>query len=123
VLGWHTRTVDLEAFELVVLRRPPDATEYDEATLDRIQAEHLAYLSSLREAGHVVTNGPVLDQPDESVRGLTFFRVGSLEEARRLAEEDPAVRAGRLAVDVMTWWCPSGTMTRPGRPVTLDNGD
>jgi uncharacterized protein YciI len=123
VLGWHTRTVDLEAFELVVLRRPFDATEYDEATLDRIQAEHLAYLSSLREAGHVVTNGPVLDQPDESVRGLTFFRVGSLEEARRLAEEDSAVRAGRLVVDVMTWWCPAGTMTRPGRAVTLDDGD
>jgi uncharacterized protein len=31
--------------------------------------------------------------------------------------------AGRLVVDVMTWWCPSGTMTRPGRPVTLDGGD
>ncbi len=123
MLGWHTRTVDLEAFELVVLRRPFDATEYDEATLDRIQAEHLAYLSSLREAGHVVTNGPVLDQPDESVRGLTFFRVGSLEEARRLAEEGPAVRAGRLVVDVMTWWCPAGTMTRPSRAVTLDDGD
>jgi hypothetical protein len=65
--------VDLEAFELVVLRRPSDATGYDDATLDRIQAEHLAYLSSLREAGHVVTNGPVLDQPDESVRVSRSF--------------------------------------------------
>jgi hypothetical protein len=72
--------VDLESFELVVLRRPVDATEYDEPTVDRIQAEHLAYLAALREAGHIVTNGPVLDHPDESVRGLTFFRVGSLEE-------------------------------------------
>jgi uncharacterized protein YciI len=53
--------VNLEAFELVVPRRPPDATEYDEATLERIQAEHLAYLASLREAGHVVTNGPLFD--------------------------------------------------------------
>jgi uncharacterized protein YciI len=113
--------VELEAFELVVLRRPPDAPGYDEATLERIQAAHLAYLASLREAGQVVTNGPVLDHPDESVRGLTFFCVGSLEEARRLAELDPAVRAGRLAVDVMTWWCPAGTMTRPGRPVPVDD--
>jgi uncharacterized protein len=115
--------VDLEAFELVVLRRPSDAATYDEATLDRIQAEHLAYLGSLRDAGLVVTNGPVLGHPDESVRGLTFFRAGSLEEARRLAEDDPAVRAGRLSVDVMTWWCPAGTMTRPGRPVAADEGD
>ncbi|HEY4828839.1 MAG TPA: YciI family protein, partial [Solirubrobacteraceae bacterium] len=95
--------VDLEAFELVLLRRPADATPYDEATLERIQREHVAYHASLREAGHVVTNGPVGDQPDESLRGLTFYRTGSLEEARRLAQEDPAVRAGRLAVEVMAW--------------------
>jgi uncharacterized protein len=111
--------VDLEAFELVILRRPADAPSYDEETLERIQREHLAYHASLRLSGHIVTNGPVLDQPDESVRGLAFYRTGSLEEARRLAGQDPAVVAGRLAVEVMTWWCPAGTMTQPGRPVPL----
>jgi len=30
--------------------------------------------------------------------------------ARRLAEADPAVQAGRLAVEIMTWYCPPGTM-------------
>jgi uncharacterized protein YciI len=97
--------MDLESFELVVLRRPPDARPYDEPTLERIQREHLAYLASLRDAGYIVTNGPVLDQPDESVRGLAFYRTGSLQEARRLAEADPAVRAGRLTVEIMTWVC------------------
>ena len=111
----------LEAYELVLLRRPANATPYDDATLERIQADHLAYLASLREAGHVVTNGPVLDQPDESLRGLTFFATGSLERARELAEADPAVRAGRLVVEVMTWWCPTGSMTRPGQPVRLED--
>jgi uncharacterized protein YciI len=110
--------MDLEVFELVLLRRPPDATAYDEEALERIQREHLAYHESLRAAGHIVTNGPVLDQPDQSLRGLTFYRTGSLEEARRLAEQDPAVRAGRLVVEVMTWWCRPGTMVRPGRPVS-----
>jgi uncharacterized protein YciI len=111
--------VDLEAFELVILRRPPSAPDYDEATLDRIQREHLAYLESLRAAGHIATNGPVLDQPDESLRGLTFFRTGSLEEARRLAEQDPAVLAGRLAVEVMTWLCRPGTLVQAGRPISV----
>jgi hypothetical protein len=54
-------------------------------------------------------------------RGLTLFRVGSLEDARRLAEDDPAVRAGRLVVEVMTWLCPRGTMARPGTPVAIDD--
>ena len=48
----------------------------------------------LRASGHVVTNGPVVEQPDPSLRGLTFYRTGSVEESRRLAEDDPAVRAG-----------------------------
>jgi len=111
--------VELESFELVLLLRPDDAPPYDEETLERIQREHLAYLESLRAAGQVVTNGPVLDQPDESLRGLTFFRTGSLHEARRLAELDPAVVAGRLTVQVMSWWCQPGTMILPGRTVSM----
>ena len=83
------------------------------------QREYVAYHERLREAGHVATNGPVDGQPDPSLRGLTFYRTGSLDRSRQLAEDDPAVRAGRLAVDIMTWYCPPGTMSRPGRTVTL----
>ncbi len=111
--------MDLEAFELVILRRPANARAYDEATLERIQREHLDYLGSLRAAGHIVANGPVSDQPDESLRGLAFYATGSLEEARRLAQEDPAVQAGRLTVEIMTWLCRPGMMSRPGRPVSV----
>jgi uncharacterized protein YciI len=111
--------VDLEAFELVLLRRPQDATAYPDDVLERIQREHLAYHAKLRAGGQVVTNGPVSDQPDPSMRGLTFYRTGSLAESRQLAEADPAVRAGRLTVEIMTWYCPPGTMSRPGRTVSL----
>ena len=111
--------MDLDAFELVLLRRPASAPDYPERELERIQREHLAYHAGLREAGHVVTNGPVEGQPDPSLRGLAFYRTGSLERARQLAEADPAVQAGRLAVEIMTWYCPPGTMSRPGRAVTL----
>jgi len=111
--------VDLEAFELVLLRRPDGAPDYPDEELERIQREHLAYHARLREAGHVVTNGPVDGQPDGSLRGLAFYRTGSLERSRLLAEEDPAVRAGRVTGEIMTWYCPPGTMSQPGRPVTL----
>jgi uncharacterized protein YciI len=113
--------MELEEFELVFLRRPDNPTSYDEEALERIQREHLAYLAELRAAGHVAVNGPVLDPPDESLRGLTFFRTGSLDEARRLAEADPAVRAGRLRIEVMRWWCPPGRMVAPGRAVNTDD--
>jgi len=32
---------------------------------------------------------------------------------------ESAFQAGRLAVEIMTWYCPPGTMSRPGRAVTL----
>jgi uncharacterized protein YciI len=111
--------MELEAFELVLLRRPASATDYPDEELERIQREHLGYLAGLRATGHIVTTGPVVEQPDPSLRGLAFYRTGSLERARELAENDPAVRAGRLAVEIMTWYCAPGTMSKPGRPVTL----
>jgi uncharacterized protein YciI len=111
--------MDLEAFELVLLRRPASPSDYPDEELDRIQREHLAYYAQLRTAGQVATNGPVDGQPDPALRGLGFYRTGSLDGSRQLAEADPAVRAGRLSVEIMTWYCPPGTMSQPGRSVTL----
>jgi uncharacterized protein len=111
--------VDLETFELVLLRRPASAPDYPDEELERIQREHLAYHDGLRETGQVVTNGPVIEPPDPSLRGLAFYRTGSLEQSRQLAEADPSVRAGRLAAEIMTWFCPPGTMNLPGRAITL----
>lgn len=103
----------------MLLRRPAGARDYPDEELERIQREHVGYHERLRQSGEVVTNGPVVGQPDPSLRGLTFYRTGSVERSRELAEADPAVLAGRLAVDVMTWYCPPGSMSRPGTTVTL----
>jgi uncharacterized protein len=111
--------VNLESYELVFLRSAPDRPEFDDATGERLQSEHLAFHADLRASGRVVTNGPLRDQPDPSLRGLAFYRTGSLEETRRLAEQDPLVRAGALVIDVVNWWCQAGTMIAPGRPVDL----
>jgi uncharacterized protein YciI len=112
--------MDLEAYELVILRRPADAPDDDEESLREIQEVHVAYHGALRDAGQVVTNGPVDGQADELFRGVTVYRTGSIEAARVLAETDPAVKAGRLEVEVMTWYCPPGTMRLPGAPVQDD---
>jgi len=53
-------------------------------------------------AGQLVVAGPLEDAGDP--RGAFAFDVGSLEPARARAEADPAVKAGRLRVDVYKWW-------------------
>jgi uncharacterized protein YciI len=65
---------------------------------------------TMKAAGHLLVAGPLSDQRDEEWRGLCLYRVGSLTEARRLAAADPAVRAGRLAVDVMHWHTAKGAL-------------
>ena len=64
-----------------MLRAADGAPVYDEAEAARIQAQHLAHHDRLRESGLVVTNGPVRDQADVTLRGLAFYRTGSLAEA------------------------------------------
>jgi uncharacterized protein len=111
--------IELHEFQLILLRTPDGAPDYDDETAARIQREHLAFYAALREEGRVVTNGPVMRQPDETLRGISIFAMESVEDARALAQTDPAVRAGRLEVVAMTWLCPPHTMVRDGIPVTV----
>jgi uncharacterized protein YciI len=104
---------NMEQFQLVLLRRPANAKQYPEAELENIQKGHLGHLKKMAQAGKLVVAGPLDDQPDKSMRGLALYRVGSLEAARKLAADDPAVKAGRLEVEVMTWWVEKGAMTFP----------
>ena len=110
---------ELERFQVVLLRRPEGAPEYDAPTLERLMAEHLAFLDDLRERGLTAAHGPVLDQPDPSLRGLVVYRVGSVEEALALGAEDPLVVAGRLVLEGMTYLCPPGGFTAPGERIQL----
>ena len=107
-----SRPAEPERYTFVLLRRPENAPELPAAELDALQERHLAHLAALRAQGVLVAAGPFTDQADVSCRGFCLFRTG-LEETRALAEADPSVRAGRLAVDVMTWWTPPGAIVFP----------
>jgi uncharacterized protein YciI len=106
------RPRELESYSLVLLRRGPNAPELPDEEADRLQEAHLAHLQEMRERGAMVAAGPFRDQEDETLRGLCLYVVG-LEETRALAEADPSVRAGRMAVDVMRWLTPKGELALP----------
>ena len=99
---------EFDRYTLVLLRRPSDAPALPEAALDRLQEEHLAYLASLREHGLLVA-GPFRDQDDDSLRGMCLFD-RSIEEAEELMSGDPAVRAGRMRAQVLTWLTRKGAL-------------
>jgi uncharacterized protein len=101
---------EFDVYELVILRRPADLPVIDDATAELFQRQHLGHFATMKEAGYMKVAGPLDDQPDESWRGVCLYQVGSLAEARRLAESDPAVRAGRFTIDVMNWYTKKGAL-------------
>ena len=101
-----------DVYTLVLLRRPADAPQMSEAELDALQAQHLAYRAGLRREGPLVVNGPLSEQSDISMRGLSIFAC-DIDEAKRLTEGDPSVQAGRLSYDVMEWWVVADSLSFP----------
>jgi hypothetical protein len=101
-----------DVYTMVLLRRAPNAPEISDEELDALQARHLAYRAGLRRDGVLVANGPLGEQSDASMRGLSIYACG-LDEARRLSDGDPSVQAGRLAYDVFEWWVAAGTLAFP----------
>ena len=73
----------------------------------KLVAEHMAYRGRLIDTGKVTQAGPVIPTdhgPDEDgLLALIVYAVGA-EQARKLAEDDPAVRGGMVAVDVRPWY-------------------
>ena len=102
--------MELEQFAFVLLRRGPRAAEFTDEELGVLQAQHLAHLDAMTALGKLAVAGPFSDQPDESLRGFCLYAT-SVDEARELAESDPSVQAGRMAVDVMNWWTKKGSVS------------
>lgn len=82
----------------------PDKTPETEA----IQKAHLENINRLAELKKLVVAGPFGD--NGTLRGIFVFRVNSIEEARDLAATDPAVKAGRLALQIHPWMVPEGIL-------------
>jgi uncharacterized protein YciI len=68
----------------------------------KIQEGHMANIRKMAETGKLLVAGPFTDDGD--LRGLFVFRTGTLEEAKALAEQDPAVKAGRLRFEWHPWF-------------------
>ncbi|HEU4382625.1 MAG TPA: YciI family protein [Anaeromyxobacteraceae bacterium] len=107
---------EMESFQLVLLRRGPHWTPEVTPAVEALQKRHIGHLEAMHQAGKMVIAGPLGDQPDPTLRGVCLYRVGSVDEARALAEQDPAVQAGRLKVEAMTWWVGKGHLAFPKAP-------
>ncbi len=98
-------TVVMQKYFLVFLKEGPNRDQDKERAM-KIQEEHLSHLRKLGEAGKISLAGPMGDEGE--IRGIVVYNTATMEEAERLAGQDPAVKAGRLIVEVLPWWSQKG---------------
>src|ERR1700724_735487 len=99
--------MEFDQYTVVLLILRDDAPQLTDADADALQDAHLAHLADLHEAGHLLAAGPLLGSPDRRFRGLSILNVGP-ERALELKNADPAVRAGRFALEAFPWMVPKG---------------
>jgi alpha-L-fucosidase 2 len=94
----------------------------------------MANIRRMAAAGKLTVAGPFSDGGD--MRGMFIFNNTTMDEARALADTDPAVKAGRLVLELHPWYAGAGLRVNPpqgfieendvefarpgGTPLTLD---
>ena len=97
---------------MVLLKKGPSWTPQQTPETKAVQEAHMANIRAMWEAKKLIIAGPFGDDGD--LRGVFLFQVASLEEAKALAATDPAVKAGRLAVEIHPWWVEKRALPESG---------
>ena len=100
-------TIVMKQYFICFLKSGPERSQ-NETEAAEIQNQHLKHLAQLYYDGHTCVTGPFGDDGD--TRGIVIFKTSTIEEAVKLANNDPAVKAGRLVVEVRPWWAMKGSV-------------
>jgi uncharacterized protein YciI len=65
----------------------------------KVRPAHLAYINQLYLQGKVVMAGPFTDKRG----GMVIYKAESWEEAKQLAEADPAITEGARTLELREW--------------------
>ena len=91
----------MRRYVMAFLKAGPNRDQ-DAAEAERLQRAHLDNIRRLGDAGKLALAGPFLD--DGELRGVYVFNVATIEEALELTASDPAIKAGRLVMELHPWY-------------------
>lgn len=102
-------TYTMKKYFMVFLKAGTQRSQNAEEAAE-IQKKHQAHIEWMAQEGYVDMAGPFGD--DGEVRGILVMRVPTKERAEELAAMDPAVKAGRLVMEIHPWWAAVGSTLR-----------
>ncbi len=102
----------LEKYTLLLVKQG-DRWDPKAPDFQSIVKQHLAYVTNLMDQGKLAVAGPFQD--GGALKGI-FIYSASLEEAMKLENEDPAVKAGEFKIEAHPWATAKGVLA-PGEPL------
>jgi uncharacterized protein YciI len=91
----------MKTYVMVFLKAGPNRIK-DSVARAELQKAHLKNIMRLAAEGKLIVAGPFLD--DQDIKGIFIFNVSTIEEAKKIAETDPAVKAGSLIMELHPWY-------------------
>jgi len=91
----------MKTYVMAFLKAGPNHLQDSTARL-KLQMAHLKNIQRLAAEGKLVVAGPFLD--DQPIKGIFIFNVATIDEARKLTETDPAIKAGSLIMELHPWY-------------------
>ena len=97
----------MKKYVMAFLKEGPTQLK-DSAANMQLQMAHLKNIGRLAAEGKLVVAGPFLD--NQPLRGIFIFNVETVEEAKKLTETDPAIKAGALVMELHPFYCSAALM-------------
>jgi uncharacterized protein YciI len=97
----------MKTYVMAFLKAGPNRLK-DSVARAELQKAHLKNITRLVAEGKLIVAGPFMD--DQPIRGIFIFNVTTVEEARKLTETDPAIKAGSLIMELHPWYGSAGLM-------------
>lgn len=92
----------MKIYVLVVLKTGSNTFE-NKSTTDSLFTGHLSNINKLVEQHKLIVAGP-FGKNDSDFRGIFILNVTTLNEANKLLETDPAIKAKLLKTDLYIWY-------------------
>lgn len=95
----------MKTYVMAFLKAGPNKNQ-DSIAAMKLQEAHLKNIFRMADEGKLVVAGPFIDGLEW--KGIYIFNVSTIEEAKALTETDPAIKAGRLIMELHLWYGSAG---------------
>lgn len=101
----------MKKYVFCILKTGP-ANITDKAKRDSLFAGHMSNIGRMADEGKLAIAGPFMKN-DRQYRGIYIFNVSTIEEAEKLTQSDPAIKAGIFIVELTEWYGSASLMATP----------